>query len=189
MKEMIDRIKQKFNAKDINQQKATLVFFTVEKKDLEGCVLYMKEFEGYGNLTMITAIDWIEKNQFQLTYHLHNYTNRTDVSIRTYIEREKPSMVSIHNLWAGARVFQREIKELFGIDFPGCPRVNDNFVLEGWDNIPPMRRDFDTKKYSEETYFPRPGRYKKDNVQFMEENLYPVEAEVKKSIADTVKKK
>ncbi|WP_416208189.1 NADH-quinone oxidoreductase subunit C [Halomonas sp.] len=34
---------------------------------------------------------------------------------------------------------QRELKEMFGIDFPGSPRVDEPFVLESWDDIPPMR--------------------------------------------------
>ena len=66
--------------------------------------------------------------------------------------------------------------------------IDDGFVLEGWDNIPPMRKDFDTKKYVEETYYPRDGRTTKDPSEHMEEKLYPVEAEVKKSIASTVRK-
>lgn len=189
MKEMIERIKSKFNAKDIKMQKDTLVFLTIEKKDMEGCILYLKEFEGYGNLTLMTAVDWIEKDQFELVYHLHNNSNRTDVSIKIFIERKDPSMVSINTLWAGAKVYEREIREMFGIDFPNCPRVNEPFALDGWTEIPPMRKDFDTRKYSEETYFPRPGRYTKDNVKQMEDKLYAVEAEVKKSIAETVIKK
>jgi len=36
-----------------------------------------------------------------------------------------------------------------------------------------MRRDFDTKKYSEETYFPRPGRKTHDPKTYMKEKLYP----------------
>jgi NADH-quinone oxidoreductase subunit C len=33
-----------------------------------------------------------------------------------------------------------------------------DFLLEGWTAMPPMRRDFDTVKYCEETYDFRPGR-------------------------------
>jgi NADH-quinone oxidoreductase subunit C len=50
-------------------------------------------------------------------------------------------------------------------------------MLEGWDDIPPMRREFDTKKYSEETYFPRPGRETKDPAEHMKKKLYPDEEE------------
>jgi len=82
-------------------------------------------------------------------------------------------MASIHHLWKQAGTYQRELKEMFGIDFPGSPRVDDSFILEGWDNIPPMRRDFDTKKYSEETFFPRPGRESHDPETYMKSKLYP----------------
>ena len=55
-------------------------------------------------------------------------------------------------------------------------------MLEGWDNIPPMRRDFDTKKYSEETFFPREGRETYDPRKVMEEKSYPKESEIKYEI-------
>jgi NADH-quinone oxidoreductase subunit C len=171
MKEMIERLNTKFNIKDIN-----------EHKDLESVVLYMKEFEKYDHLTMISCVDYIEDDKFQLTYLLRNYNNNADTCIRVFIDRENPTMTSLNELWAGARVYERELKEMFGIDFPGCPRVDDAFVLEGWETIPPMRKDFDTKKYSEETYFPREGRSTIDPAEQMEKKLYPVEAEVKKSI-------
>jgi len=89
------------------------------------------------------------------------------------LDRTTPVMNSIHHLWEHAETFQREIKELFGIDFPGSPGIDDGFVLEGWDNIPPMRRDFDTVKYSNETFFSRPGRETRDPAEYMKEKLYP----------------
>lgn len=189
MKELIKRLEAKFNIMNVNEQKNDLLFFNVEKKHAESCIVYLKEFEGFGNLTMISAVDYIEDDIFQLTYLLHSYKYRNDVGIRVDIDRNEPVMVSIHNIWAGAKVFQRELKEMFGVDFPGCPRIDDGFVLEGWDNIPPMRKDFDTRKYSDETYYPRDGRSTKDPTVHMAEKLYPVEEEVKKEISKTVRKK
>ncbi|MBN2781385.1 MAG: NADH-quinone oxidoreductase subunit C, partial [Candidatus Marinimicrobia bacterium] len=81
----------------------------------------------------------------------------------------------IHHLWKQAATYQRELKEMFGIDFPGSPRIDEPFILEGWQDIPPYRRDFDTKKYSEETYFPRPGRTTHDPADYMKQKLYPEE--------------
>ena len=182
MKEMIARLSTKFNIKDINEHKDNQVFLTAEKKDLESVILYMKEFEKYDQLTMISCVDYIEDGKFQLTYLLRNYDLNNDACIRVYIDRENPTMTSINELWAAAKVYERELKEMFGIDFPGCPGVDKPFVLEGWDNLPPMRKDFDTKKYSEETFFPREGRSTKDPTEQMEKSMYHVEAEVKKSI-------
>ena len=124
---------------------------------------------------MISCADWIEKGEFQLTYILNHPEKKLDVGVRTFIDREEATTESIHHLWEHAPTFQREIKEMYGIDFPGSPRVDEPFLLEGWDNIPPMRRDFDTKKYSEETYFPRPGRGTNDPAEYMKQKLYPDE--------------
>ena len=37
-------------------------------------------------------------------------------------------------------------------------------------------RDFDTKKYAEETFFPRPGRKTNDPKEHMKKKLYPDES-------------
>jgi NADH-quinone oxidoreductase subunit C len=95
--------------------------------------------------------------------------------IRVPLDRDTPVMGSIHHLWAQAATYQRELHEMFGIDFPGSPRVDEPFILEGWQNIPPYRRDFDTKRYAEETYFPRPGRSTNDPAEYMKKKLYPEE--------------
>jgi NADH-quinone oxidoreductase subunit C len=40
-----------------------------------------------------------------------------------------------------------------------------------------MRKEFDTRAYSEETYYVRPGRQTHDTRKHMKEKLYPSEAE------------
>ncbi|WP_455383230.1 NADH-quinone oxidoreductase subunit C [Salinispira pacifica] len=82
-------------------------------------------------------------------------------------------MDSIHHLWAQAATYQRELKEMYGIHFPGSPRIDEEFALEGWNDVPPMRREFDTREYSEKTFFPRPGRKTHDPVEYMKQNMYP----------------
>ena len=82
-------------------------------------------------------------------------------------------MHSIHKLWAQAADYQRELKEMFGIDFPGSPRVDESFMLESWREIPPMRKEFDTHEYVQRTFFPRPGRETNDPRVYMKKKLYP----------------
>ena len=66
---------------------------------------------------------------------------------------------------------------MFGIDFPGSPGVNDDFILEGWRDIPPYRRDFDTLQFSEENFRHRPGRETRDPAGHMKQQLYPDKAD------------
>ncbi len=170
---IIERLKTKFHISDLIEKREDLAFFTAEKKDAESILMYLKEFEGYSHLTFINAVDWIEEDKFQITYLLGNYKENHNLGLRIFIDRKIPEMISVHNLWKHAWQFQREMKELFGINFPDSPRLNEPFVLEGWEDIPPMRRDFDTKEYSDKTYFPRKGRKSYDPKTYMKEKLYP----------------
>jgi len=175
MNKLLEKIKSEFGVFDCVRKKENQTFCSVEKKDLLPLITWLKTSEGFINLILITPVDWIEDGKFQITYLINNPDTKQDLGIRTFINRENESMVSIHELWGHAATFQREMKEMFGIDFPGSPRVDEPFLLEGWDDIPPMRREFDTKKYAEETYFPRPGRQSHDPAEYMKQKLYPDE--------------
>ncbi|MEA2078158.1 MAG: NADH-quinone oxidoreductase subunit C [Candidatus Marinimicrobia bacterium] len=175
MKALIKRLKQKFNISDPMYQRDNEVFITVKKEDAVSFITHMNKVEGFTHLVLLTAVDWLEDGKFQLTYLLNNNMEKMDVGVQVFLDREQAEMESIHHLWKQAPTYQRELKEMFGIDFPGSPRIDEPFILEGWQEIPPYRRDFDTKAYTEETYFPRPGRKTHDPAEYMKQKLYPEE--------------
>ncbi len=175
MENLIKKLQDMFAVKDVEDRKKNQILLTVKASKVPSLLGYLRDFEGFTVLVMISSVDWIEDGKFQLSYILNDPKEKKDLIIRAFISRKEASMISIHNLWGHAATFQREIKEMFGIDFPGSPRVDEPFLLEGWDDIPPMRRDFDTKKYAEETFFPRPGRETNDPAEYMKKRLYPDE--------------
>jgi len=172
MKELLKNITSDFQILETYRQRDDLVFINVEKHIVPNIITHLKNYESYSHLVFITAVDYMEENIFELQYMLHNYNNHTDICVTTKISRDNESMISIHHLWEQVWTYQRELNELFGIDFPGSPRVDEPFVLEGWEDIPPMRREFNTKEYSEKTYFQRDGRLTNDPQEFMKEKLY-----------------
>ena len=163
----------RFKAGSPDRPREDLMYIIVPKAEAVAAVTHLKTYWDFSHLVFYTAIDIIERSLFRLCYMLHSYSHGVDVCIQTDISRDAPSMESIHTLWAGAATYERELKEMFGIDFPGCPRVDEAFALEGWDDLPPMRRDFDTRAYSEKTYYPRTGREKHDRKEIMKKALYP----------------
>jgi len=90
-----------------------------------------------------------------------------------FLDREGAVGDTIHDLWPTAATYQRELKEMFGIDFPGSQRVDEEFILEGWTDMPPYRRDFDTLAYSQQTYAERGGRETHDPRTHMARKLTP----------------
>lgn len=173
MKDLIQHLEDKYELQNIVYQRSNMVFVEVENKFAIDMVTYLRDVHSYSHFVLMSCVDWIEDNRFQLLYLLHCPITKADIGIKTYIDRSNPIMQSAHHLWKQIWTYQREIREAYGIDFPGSPRIEENFVLEGWTEIPHMRRDFDTLEYAEKTYFPREGRFTHDPAKYMRQKLYP----------------
>jgi NADH-quinone oxidoreductase subunit C len=173
MRELYERLKQTFSLGELTEKRPDLAFITAHRAQLRALLQHLRDGEGFTHLVLLTAVDWIEDASFQLTYLLCDRLGRRDLGLRVMLPRDGATMESIHDLWPTAATYQRELREMFGIAFPDSPRVEEDFILEGWTGIPPYRRDFDTLKYSNETFAPRPGRVTHDPAKHMKEKLYP----------------
>jgi NADH-quinone oxidoreductase subunit C len=178
MQALYDSLKDRFAVGELTEQRPDLAFVSVPREQLRAILLHLRDREGFTHLVLLTAVDWIEDDRFQLTYLLCDRRRARDLGLRVMLPRmtdagEQPEMESIHDIWPTAATYQRELREMFGIRFPDSPGVDEDFILEGWREIPPYRRDFDTLKYSNETFAPRPGRETRDPAEHMKQQLYP----------------
>jgi NADH-quinone oxidoreductase subunit C len=176
LRDIYNRLKKQFPLGELKEQRPDLGFVTLSAEQLRSLLVRLRDGEGFTHLVLLTAVDWLEEGQFQLTYLLSNREAGCDLGVRVMIQRPADglaSMESIHDLWPTAETYQRELREMFGIDFPGSPRVDEAFILEGWIDKPPYRRDFDTVKFTEDTFRQRPGRETRDPAQYMKQQLYP----------------
>ena len=172
----------RFGMRALEVQRPGLAFLKVDAENAVALITYLKQLGGYTHLSFFTAVDHIEEGAFDLLYMLHCYGANQDLGVTVRIPRlgpdnTAPTMDGIHHLWPAAATYQQELREMFGIEFPGSPGLHEDFALEGWQDLPPMRRDFDTKEYSERTYYARPGRTTHDPRTHMKETIYPSEAE------------
>nr|HDM59989.1 NADH-quinone oxidoreductase subunit C [Bacillota bacterium] len=76
------------------------------------------------------------------------YTDRQKLHIilKTPLPRDEPRFKTVIGLFPNAEPYEREIHEFFGIDFEGHPRLTP-LLLERDYEVPPFRKDFDTRKY------------------------------------------
>jgi NADH-quinone oxidoreductase subunit C len=171
----ISKLKEHFPVSGIHGSEASLRFVTVPKEKVVDTLQYLRDILGFRHLVLLTAVDYIEQGEFQLTYLVHHPEDGIDIGLCTRIDRNHAEMESAHRLWPTLATYQRELREMFGIGFPGSPRVDEEFILEGWRGMPPYRRDFDTKAYAESFFPQREGRSTHDPATFMKEKLYPNE--------------
>ncbi|MCF7926756.1 MAG: NADH-quinone oxidoreductase subunit C [Candidatus Izimaplasma sp.] len=138
------------------------VSFEVKKDDVHHLLSVLKQ-AGWRQLSYLSAVDWIEDNEFELVYIVFNWEKPVHIQIRCRIDRNAPTMDTILPIYPGAKYYEREAHEFFGIAFPGNDSHEKQLILENWDDIPPLRKDFDPKAYSD-ARFPK-REYSNDHVE------------------------
>ncbi len=149
-RELQQAMQQAFDQARIHLQRARRVQVHLPREQVLPALAYLKSL-GFGHLSAISCVDWIQENAFELVYHLWSYEHRIHVMVKTRLPRDQAEMPTARSIFRVAQTYERDIHEMFGVHFPGNPRLVP-FVLEDWQGPPPLRKDFDTRKYAEEVY-------------------------------------
>ncbi len=149
--ELLDEIKSKFKVDGRVQKEQKIWISTDENRLMEMCN-WLKE-RGFVHLSAISITDWLEKGNYELTYHLWSYKEKILVTVKIKIDRKNPTIDSVTPVWReNAQIHERELHELFGVKFKGNPDLSPLF-LEDWEGPPPFRKDFDWREYVREKYY------------------------------------
>lgn len=93
-------------------------------------------------LVTIVGMDWKE-NGMGCIYYLTSTSHNTHISVKVMAtgDREQPLIHSIHDLWAIATIFEREVYDFFGIIFINNPDMRRLFLNLDWKGYP-LRKDY-----------------------------------------------
>lgn len=117
---------------------------------------YLKD-HNYDHLALISCVDRIDEGELELVYLLNSYLREDEeygerekesIIMKTRIPRDNPQIGTSIHVFDNAEPYERELHEMFGISFDGHPRQTP-FFLEKEYEIPPFRKDFDTREYVE----------------------------------------
>jgi len=82
--------------------------------------------------------------RFELNYHLVSIPRRDRICLRTSVSVQHPVVDSLEPVWPGANWLEREIFDLFGIQFTGHTDLRRILLPDGFEGFP-LRRDFPTE--------------------------------------------
>jgi NADH-quinone oxidoreductase subunit C len=82
--------------------------------------------------------------RFELNYQLVSIPRRERICLRTSVSAQHPVVDSLEPVWPGANWLEREIFDLFGIQFNGHSDLRRILLPEGFEGAP-LRRDFPTE--------------------------------------------
>jgi NADH-quinone oxidoreductase subunit C/D len=71
-------------------------------------------------------------SDFTIVYHLLSFERNSDLRIKVPLEGEYPSVKSITSLWPMANWYEREVWDMFGVEFEGHPHLRRILMPTTW---------------------------------------------------------
>jgi len=158
-KSLKEKLESTFKDLKVAIPEESRISVTAENHSVPAILRFLKD-AGFNHLALLSAVDWIEDNVFELCFILTSYMQNDDeytdsqrlhITLKTRIPRERPQFKTITGIFPNAEPYEREMHELFGINFEGHPRLSP-LLLEREYEIPPFRKDFDTRKYVKDVF-------------------------------------
>jgi NADH-quinone oxidoreductase subunit C len=102
---------------------------------------------GYNYLEDVTAVDWYPSEpRFQIVYHFLSFGLKSRVRLIARLDSDAASIDSITSVWPSANFYEREVFDLFGVQFVGHPRLTRIMMPEDWQGHP-LRKDYPVEGY------------------------------------------
>lgn len=115
----------------------------VSKDDLLEVVRFLRDDSElqYLHLSDVTATDWPDdEKRHEIIYHLYSYEILEYIRIKVRVAEDE-TVPTLSNDWACANWLEREVYDMFGVQFAGHPDLRRILMWEGFEGHP-LRKDY-----------------------------------------------
>jgi NADH-quinone oxidoreductase subunit C len=89
----------------------------------------------------LTATDWPPRaERFDVVYALYSTRHRHRIRVKAKVGENQP-LASVSGIWPAANWFEREVWDMFGVNFTGHPDRRRILMPEDWQGFP-QRKDY-----------------------------------------------
>ena len=115
----------------------------VSRDDLPAVARALHDPElGFTFLAELTAADfWPREPRFELIYILVSFARRARLRVKVRLDGQDPHVATVSGVWPAANWLEREVWDLFGIEFDNHPDPRRLLMPEDWDGYP-LRKDY-----------------------------------------------
>ncbi len=116
-------------------------YLIVDSSIVYEILLRMRNDELFDYCVDITAVHYPKREaQFDIVYILYSFHHNQRVRIKTQI-KDGESLRSAVEIWETANWLEREVFDMFGIEFDGHPDLKRILLPDGWKGFP-LRKDY-----------------------------------------------
>ncbi len=92
-------------------------------------------------LFCLTCIDF--KSHLTMVYHLSSTKYRHNIVVKSNLDIQVPVIETVSHIWQTANFHEREVYEMFGVNFLNHPDLRLLILPDGWEGKNPLRKDFE----------------------------------------------
>jgi len=134
----LETIKSKFNVKDAYIQVEQMVIY-INATDIFGVLELMKNELEYTQLSELSAIDWLAKDDtFEIFYQMLSMNKRKRIRVKYFIKNGQ-AVDSVEKLFRSADWSEREMFDMFGIEANGHPFMKRILMPYDWQGYPLLK--------------------------------------------------
>jgi len=91
----------------------------------------------------VTAVDWMDEREdrFEVVYHMLSLSTHHRLRVKVDLPEQSPRIASVSQLWAGANFLEREVFDMYGIEFEGHPDLRRILMYDEFKGYP-LRKDY-----------------------------------------------
>ena len=117
----------------------------------------LKEDCGFDMLVEQTCVDYLNypdaTDRYGVVYCLLNVESGERLVVKTYVNDPDPKLPSAYSLWKSADWMEREIYDMYGVEFEGHPDLRRILMPEEFAAFP-LRKDYPLRGRGERHNFP-----------------------------------
>jgi NADH-quinone oxidoreductase subunit C len=129
----------------------------VPPTELTSTMRMLKDGRSFDLLVEVTCVDYLNyrdaTDRFGLVYILANTITNERLTIRVMLNEPDLKVDSMCPLWNGANWLEREVYDMFGIEFVGHPDLRRILMPEEFTSFP-LRKDYPMQGRGERHNFP-----------------------------------
>jgi NADH-quinone oxidoreductase subunit C len=116
-------------------------YLVVDKSIVFDVLTRMRDDESFDYCVDVTAVHWPKRDeQFDVVYILYSFAKNERVRIETTI-KDGEKVRSAFSLWPTTDWLEREVFDMYGIEFTSHPGLKRILLPEGWTGYP-LRKDY-----------------------------------------------
>ena len=116
-------------------------YLVVDKSIVFDVLTHMRDEQQFDYCVDVTAVHWPKREeQFDVVYILYSFAKNERVRVETTI-KDSEKVRSVFSLWPTVDWLEREVFDMFGIEFTDHPGLKRILLPEGWTGFP-LRKDY-----------------------------------------------